>query len=98
MMRYCLYNPWWAGHRGLLFCSSLPVLIIIIWFSHKTTKRIAYWHLSYVESFKGIRKLKGEFEGYYRYKIGNYRLFYLINNEQVLIVIVELKHRQNAYK
>ena len=45
-----------------------------------------------------IKKLKGEFEGYYRYRIGNYRLFYLIDNEQVLVVIVDLKHRQNAYK
>ncbi len=45
-----------------------------------------------------IKKLKSEFEGYYRYRIGNYRLFYLIDNEQVLVVIVDLKHRQNAYK
>ena len=45
-----------------------------------------------------IKKLKGEFEGYYRYRIGNYRLFYLIDNEQVLVVIIDLKHRQNAYK
>jgi len=45
-----------------------------------------------------IKKLKGEFEGYYRYRIGNYRLFYLIDNEQVLVVIVDLKHGQNAYK
>lgn len=45
-----------------------------------------------------IKKLKGEFEVYYRYRIGNYRLFYLIDNEQILIVIVALKHRQNAYK
>jgi len=45
-----------------------------------------------------IKKLMGEFEGYYRYRIGNYRLFYLIDNEQVLVVIVDLKHGQNAYK
>ena len=45
-----------------------------------------------------IKKLKGEFEGYYKYRIGNYRLFYLIDNEQVLVVIGDLKHRQNAYK
>jgi len=44
-----------------------------------------------------IKKLKGEFEGYYRYRIGNYRLFYLIENEKVLIVIVDLRHRQSAY-
>jgi len=44
-----------------------------------------------------IKKLKGEFENYYRYRIGNYRLFYLIENEKVLVVIVDLKHRQKAY-
>ena len=44
-----------------------------------------------------IKKLKGEFEGYYRYRIGNYRLFYLIENEKVVVVVVDLKHRQNAY-
>ena len=40
------------------------------------------------------KKLKGEFESYYRYRIGNYRLFYLIDNEQVLIVIVDLKQEK----
>jgi len=44
-----------------------------------------------------IKKLKGDFESYYRYRIGNYRLFYLIENKKVLVVIVDLKHRQNAY-
>lgn len=44
-----------------------------------------------------IKKLKGEFEGYYRYRIGNYRLFYLIDNDKILVAIVDLKHRQNAY-
>lgn len=44
-----------------------------------------------------IKKLKGEFEGYYRYRIGNYRLFYLVENEKVVVVVVDLKHRQNAY-
>ena len=27
-----------------------------------------------------IKKLKGDFDSYYRYRIGNYRLFYLIEN------------------
>ena len=44
-----------------------------------------------------IKKLKGEFEGYYRYRIGNYRLFYLIVNDKVLVAIVDFRHRQNAY-
>ena len=44
-----------------------------------------------------IKKLKGTFEGYYRYRVGNYRLFYLIENEKLIIAIVDFKHRQQAY-
>ncbi len=45
-----------------------------------------------------IKKLKGEFEGFYRYRIGNYRLFYLIDDKKVLIFVIDLKHRKDAYR
>lgn len=45
-----------------------------------------------------IRKLKGEFEGFYRYRIGSYRLFYLIDDEKVIVFVIDLKHRRGAYK
>jgi len=45
-----------------------------------------------------IKKLKGEFEGYYRYRLGNYRLFYVIEDDKVVVVVTDLKHRQGAYK
>ena len=32
-----------------------------------------------------IKKLKGEFDRYYRYRIGSYRLFYLIDNEKIIV-------------
>ena len=44
-----------------------------------------------------IKKLKGEFEGYYRYRLGDYRLFYLIENEKVLVLVIDFRDRQNAY-
>jgi mRNA interferase RelE/StbE len=44
-----------------------------------------------------IKKLKGEFEGYYRYRLGNYRLFYIVEQEKVMVFIVDVKHRQGAY-
>lgn len=44
-----------------------------------------------------IKKLKGELEGYYRYRLGNYRLFYLVENNTVIVFIVDIKHRQSAY-
>jgi mRNA interferase RelE/StbE len=44
-----------------------------------------------------IKKLKGEFEGLYRYRIGNYRLFYKIENANVLIIIIDIDDRKDAY-
>ena len=44
-----------------------------------------------------IKKLKGTFEGYYRYRVGNYRLFYLIEDEKLIIAVIDFKHRQNSY-
>ena len=44
-----------------------------------------------------IKKLKGEYEGVYRYRIGNYRLFYIIDNDKVIVVVTTISHRQNAY-
>jgi len=44
-----------------------------------------------------IKKLKDDLEGYYRYRIGNYRLFYLIENDKLIIAVVDFKHRQYAY-
>ena len=44
-----------------------------------------------------IKKLKGSFEGYYRYRIGNYRLFYMVEEGEVVVFIVDLKLRKDAY-
>ena len=45
-----------------------------------------------------IKKLKGQFEGFYRYRIGNYRLFYIIDDEKVIVFIIDFQHRKDAYK
>lgn len=45
-----------------------------------------------------IKKLKGKFEGYYRYIVGNYRLFYLIEDEKLIIAVINFRHRQKAYE
>ena len=44
-----------------------------------------------------IKKLKGKLEGYYRYRVGNYRLFYLIEDDKLIIAVVDFKHRQQQY-
>jgi len=45
-----------------------------------------------------IKKLKGQFEEFYRYRIGKYRLFYTIDNNQILVIIVDIVQRKDAYK
>ncbi|MCK9492632.1 MAG: type II toxin-antitoxin system RelE/ParE family toxin [Sulfurimonas sp.] len=43
-----------------------------------------------------MKKLKDSLEGYYRYRIGNYRLFYLIKDDKLIVVVVDFRHRQQA--
>ena len=45
-----------------------------------------------------IKKLKGEYSGLYQYGIGNYRLFYEISKDEVIIYILEIENRKDAYK
>ena len=40
-----------------------------------------------------IKKLKDNLEGYYRYRIGNYRLFYLIEDDKLIIAVVNIKKK-----
>jgi mRNA interferase RelE/StbE len=43
------------------------------------------------------KKLRGEFSAFYRYRIGNYRLFYSIDAEKSFVFIVTIKARKDAY-
>ncbi|MCW5210084.1 type II toxin-antitoxin system RelE/ParE family toxin [Desulfobulbus sp. US1] len=42
--------------------------------------------------------MKGDLSEYYRFRIGNYRLFYLLEENKVIVVVVDIQHRRNAYK
>ncbi len=45
-----------------------------------------------------IKKLKGGYESLYRYRIGDYRLFYKVEIKEVIVFILTLKHRKDSYK
>ena len=45
-----------------------------------------------------IKKLKGEYKDIYRFRIGNYRLFYKVEEQESLIFIIDIESRQDAYK
>ncbi|WP_194174991.1 type II toxin-antitoxin system RelE family toxin [Desulfofundulus thermobenzoicus] len=45
-----------------------------------------------------VKKLHGEYKGYYRLRIGEVRLIYTIDRENGLVYIDALAHRGGAYK
>lgn len=47
---------------------------------------------------KHIRKLKGEFEGIYRYRISDYRIFYTTYEEKAIVIMMNISHRKDRYK
>lgn len=49
-------------------------------------------------SHPNIKALKGEFSGYYRYRIGDYRVIYLVDDTLVQVLVVAIAHRSKAYE
>jgi mRNA interferase RelE/StbE len=45
-----------------------------------------------------IKKLKGELKNIHRYRIAEYRLFYIIDEKTKIVFILEFHHRKDAYK
>jgi len=45
-----------------------------------------------------IKKLKGAYKDIYRFRIGNYRLFYKIAEDTVIVFIIDIEARKDAYK
>lgn len=43
------------------------------------------------------KDLKGRFAGMWRYRVGDYRIFALIKDNELIIVLVDIRHRRNAY-
>jgi mRNA interferase RelE/StbE len=45
-----------------------------------------------------IKKLKGDYKEVYRFRIGDYRLFYKISEETVIVFIIDIEARKDSYK
>jgi len=59
--------------------------------------------LSRVESYLACdpkelgKPLKGEFQGYWRYRWGDYRVIYKISEREVLILVLRISNRKDVY-
>jgi len=43
------------------------------------------------------KPLRGEFQGYWRYRWGDYRVIYKISEREILILVLRISHRKDAY-
>jgi len=48
------------------------------------------------DPYQGIG-LKGKYRGLWKYRIGNYRIIYSITDNELIILILRMRHRKNVY-
>ena len=46
----------------------------------------------------GVKPLKGEYAGYHRVRVGNYRIVYEIMDKKLVILILKIADRKDVYK
>ena len=44
-----------------------------------------------------VKALKGDYAGYYRYRVGDYRVVYSVDDEARVVNIVIIAHRSRVY-
>lgn len=49
-------------------------------------------------SHPNIKAHKGDYAGYYRYRTGDYRVIYSIDDDLVQVFVVVIAHRSEAYE
>ena len=68
-------------------------------FLYKMIKEYVYPILRKNHYFgSNIKKLKGNYKDLYRFRIGDYRLFYKISEDTVIVFIIDIETRKGAYK
>lgn len=49
-------------------------------------------------NYPNIRALKGELSGYYRYRVGDYRVIYEIDDILKQVTVILIEHRSKVYE
>lgn len=45
----------------------------------------------------GCRKLSGVHDGYYRVRVGHYRIVYDVRDDILVVIVIRVRHRSDAY-
>lgn len=46
---------------------------------------------------RGCEKMKGQLAGYYRVRVGNFRIVYVIDDASRIVTVTKVGHRQGVY-
>jgi mRNA interferase RelE/StbE len=69
---------------------------------HQTARRIRNYLARHVAPLDDPRSvghaLTGPRRGYWRYRVGDYRIICSIEHERIVIVVVEIGHRSDIYR
>ena len=49
------------------------------------------------DPFQG-KRLVGELKGRYSYRVGSYRIVYLIRRHELLVLVIDVGHRRDIYR
>ena len=49
------------------------------------------------DPFQG-KRLVGELQGRYSYRVGSYRIVYLIRQHELLVLVIDVGHRRDIYR
>jgi mRNA interferase RelE/StbE len=49
------------------------------------------------DPFQG-KPLTGELKGRYSYRVGSYRIVYLIRRHELLVLVIDVGHRRDIYR
>ncbi|MBI3616018.1 MAG: type II toxin-antitoxin system RelE/ParE family toxin [Candidatus Omnitrophica bacterium] len=44
------------------------------------------------------KPLKGELRGHYSYRVGSYRIVYVIQRDRLLVIVIDIGHRRDIYR
>ena len=46
----------------------------------------------------GCKPLAGELAGLFRVRVGDYRIIYQIQDDMLVVLVIRVRHRKNAYR
>ncbi|MCP4418573.1 MAG: type II toxin-antitoxin system RelE/ParE family toxin [Chloroflexi bacterium] len=44
------------------------------------------------------KRLQGKFAGYFRYRVGDWRVVYEVNENEAVVIVLIIAHRRNVYR